>query len=213
MCLLFQQKYNKTVQVQVNIIPRQPGKELSVTARESFFQKSWTFGLGQAFWAENFWGIKGIFSLTISTYFGTVVWVPCPCFPLFNRYFYKKTKPLYPTSKYLFGNGIWLWATNNLRFSLCVFVFRALNYQNSLDTKFQTNQRANPSHTQSFTIQFIFLKVILYVYHHKKERDTYLNIQKCFQANSICSSKIVEVYTIFVETEARVSTVTSCLFE
>ena len=30
MCLLLQQKYNKTVQVQVTIIPRQPGKELSV---------------------------------------------------------------------------------------------------------------------------------------------------------------------------------------
>jgi hypothetical protein len=29
-CLLLQQKYNKTVQVQVTIIPRQPGKELSV---------------------------------------------------------------------------------------------------------------------------------------------------------------------------------------
>ena len=30
-CLLLQQKYNKTVQVQVTIIPRQPGKELSVS--------------------------------------------------------------------------------------------------------------------------------------------------------------------------------------
>ena len=30
MCLLSQEKYNKTVQVQVTIIPRQPGKELSV---------------------------------------------------------------------------------------------------------------------------------------------------------------------------------------
>ena len=29
-CLLLQQKYNKTVQVQVTIIPRQPGKEWSV---------------------------------------------------------------------------------------------------------------------------------------------------------------------------------------
>ena len=29
-CFLLQQKYNKTVQVQVTIIPRQPGKELSV---------------------------------------------------------------------------------------------------------------------------------------------------------------------------------------
>ena len=29
-CLLSQKKYSKTVQVQVTIIPRQPGKELSV---------------------------------------------------------------------------------------------------------------------------------------------------------------------------------------
>ena len=33
-CLLLQQKYNKTVQVQVTIIPRQPGKELSVTVND-----------------------------------------------------------------------------------------------------------------------------------------------------------------------------------
>jgi hypothetical protein len=31
MCILLQQKYNKTLQVQVTIIPRQPGKELSVS--------------------------------------------------------------------------------------------------------------------------------------------------------------------------------------
>ena len=37
-----------------------------------------------------------------------VQWVPCPCFPLFNPYFYKKTKPLYPTSQ-LF---IWEWDLN-----------------------------------------------------------------------------------------------------
>ena len=31
------------------------------TSRESFFRKSQTFGLGQTNWAENFWGIWGIF--------------------------------------------------------------------------------------------------------------------------------------------------------
>ena len=51
----------------------------------SFFQKSRTFGLGQTFWAETFWGIWGIFGRTISTHFGTV----SLCFPLFNHYFYK----------------------------------------------------------------------------------------------------------------------------
>ena len=42
--------------------------------------------------------------------------------PLFNHYFYKKTKPLYPTPKYLFGSGIWIWAAKNLKFSLRVSV-------------------------------------------------------------------------------------------
>ena len=41
-------------------------------------------------------------------------WVPCPCFPLINHYYYKKSKTLYPNPKYLFGIGIWIWATKNL---------------------------------------------------------------------------------------------------
>ena len=42
MCLLSQQKYNKTVQVPVTRIPRQPGKELSVIRDETglFFGNS-----------------------------------------------------------------------------------------------------------------------------------------------------------------------------
>ena len=42
-----------------------------------------------------------------------VLWVPCPCFSLFNHYFYKKTKPLYPYLKYLFGIGILIWPAKN----------------------------------------------------------------------------------------------------
>ena len=38
-----------------------------------------------------------------------VLWVPCPCFPLFLQ----KTKPLNPHPKYLFGFGIWIWAAKN----------------------------------------------------------------------------------------------------
>ena len=44
--------------------------------------------------------------------------VPSPCFPLINHYFYKKTKPLYPNPKYLFGIGVWIWAAKNLGFSV-----------------------------------------------------------------------------------------------
>ena len=47
---------------------------------------------------------------------------------------------------------VWDWDEKGLHWASIV---RALNYQNSLDTKFQTNQWANPSHTQSFIIQFL----------------------------------------------------------
>ena len=41
--------------------------------------------------------------------------VPCPCFPLFNHYFYNKlSKPLYSHLKYLFGIGIGIWACKEL---------------------------------------------------------------------------------------------------
>ena len=70
----------------------------------------------------------GVFSDGLSTPI-LVLWVPCPCFPLFNHYFYKKTKPLYLTTKYLFGSGIWIWAAKNLRFSLRVSVVRAMNHR------------------------------------------------------------------------------------
>ena len=59
-------------------------------AERAFFRKSQTFWLGQTNWAVNFGAIWGIFDQTISTHFGTVSPVPCPCFPSFNHYFYKK---------------------------------------------------------------------------------------------------------------------------
>ena len=40
--------------------------------QRAFFQKIWTFGLGQTFWPEIFLGIWGIFGRTISTHFGIV---------------------------------------------------------------------------------------------------------------------------------------------
>ena len=52
-----------------------------------FFLKSRTLGLGQTNYADKFWGIWGICGQTVSTHFGKV---PCPCFPLFNHYFFKK---------------------------------------------------------------------------------------------------------------------------
>ena len=72
------------------------------TPNETFFH--WNpelLGLGR----QIGWGIWGIFGLTVLAPI-LVQWVPCPCFPLFH---YKKTKPLYPHPKYLFGIGIWIW--------------------------------------------------------------------------------------------------------
>ena len=62
-------------------------------------------------WADKFWGIWGTFGRTISTHFGTVS--PLSMFSIIQPLFLQKTKPLYPHPKYLFGIGIWIWATKN----------------------------------------------------------------------------------------------------
>ena len=89
------------------------------TQRELLFKNLKLLGLSRHFGLKSF----GVFSARLSASI-LVLWVPCPCFLLFNHYFYKKTKPLYPTAKYLFGIGIWIWiwiwAAKNLRFSLRV---------------------------------------------------------------------------------------------
>ena len=72
----------------------------------AFFRKSQTFGLGQTNWADKFWGIWGISGQTISTHFSTVS--PLYMFSIIQPLFLHKTKPLY-----LFGIGVWIWATNN----------------------------------------------------------------------------------------------------
>jgi hypothetical protein len=51
-------------------------------------------------WADNFWGIWGIFEQFISTHFGTV-----SMFSNNEALCLQKTKPLYPNPKYLFGIG------------------------------------------------------------------------------------------------------------
>ena len=78
-----------------------------------FFIKSQTFGLGQTIWADNLWGIWGIFGQFIITHFGTVS--PLSMFSNNQPLFLQKTKPLYPNPKYLFGIGIriWIWTRKN----------------------------------------------------------------------------------------------------
>ena len=79
------------------------------TPNKAFFH--WNpelLGLGRQIGQINS-GAFGVFSAKLSAPI-LVQWVSCPCFPLFKNYFYKKTKPLYPHPKYLFGIGIWVWA-------------------------------------------------------------------------------------------------------
>ena len=76
-----------------------------------FSLKSQTFGLGQTNWADNLWGISGIFGQTIRTHFGIVS--PLSMFSIIQPLFLQKTKPLYPHPKYLFGIGILIWAAKN----------------------------------------------------------------------------------------------------
>ena len=86
--------------------------------RELFFQRSWTFGLGQKY-----------FEARLSAPI-LVLWVLCPCFQLFNHYFYKKLSLyIYPTFKW---SGIRIWATKNLRFSFRVSLVRVLDHYNHL---------------------------------------------------------------------------------
>ena len=69
-----------------------------------FLLKSRTFGLGQTNWADKVWDMLGILGRTISIHFGTVS--PLSMFFIIQPLFLQKTKPLYPTPKYLFGSGI-----------------------------------------------------------------------------------------------------------
>ena len=72
--------------------------------RSLFSLKYQTFGLGQAIWADKFWGIWGIYGQFISTNFATVS--PLSIFPINQPLFLQKNKPLHPNPKYIFGIGI-----------------------------------------------------------------------------------------------------------
>ena len=58
------------------------------TQRELFFKNLELLGLGRYFGLK-FFEAFGVFSTGLSAPI-LVLWVPCPCFPLFNHYFYKK---------------------------------------------------------------------------------------------------------------------------
>ena len=74
------------------------------TQRELFSKNLKLLGLGRDFGLKIFEAF-GVFLAGLSAPI-LVLWVPCPCFPLFNHYFYKKI----------------IWAAKNFRFSLHVSV-------------------------------------------------------------------------------------------
>ena len=68
-------------------------------------------------WAGKIWGF-GVFLAELSAPI-LVQWVPCPCFSLFNHYFYKKTKTFYihiPNSYLGFRFEFWPQRIRNLTF-------------------------------------------------------------------------------------------------
>ena len=69
-------------------------------SRASFFWKSPLFWLGQANWAENLRGIRGIFSQFNSTHFG-ILCFPCKCFFIDQESFLQK-KNTYISKSYIF---------------------------------------------------------------------------------------------------------------
>ena len=80
---------------------------LPLQKTKPLYQNPNSLGFSRQFGQINFWAF-GVFSADLSAPI-LVLWFPCPCFPLINQYFYKKTKSLYPHPKYLFGIGIWIW--------------------------------------------------------------------------------------------------------
>ena len=117
---------------------------------EKAFFKNFELGLGRHF-RLTFFEAFLISSAGLSAPI-LVLWGPC--FPLFIHYFYKKLqkpKPLHPTPKYLFGNGIWIWAAKNLRFSLRVFVVCDSNhsFRLSTDNETKTNYYLGPILTKN----------------------------------------------------------------
>ena len=75
------------------------------TPRESFFfENPKLLGLGRQI-GPKFFGAFGVFSADLSAPI-LVLWVPCPCFPLINHYFYKKLSLYIQFPKIYLGVGV-----------------------------------------------------------------------------------------------------------
>ena len=90
----------------------------------AFFKNFELFGLGGHFGLKLFEAF-GVFCAGLSALF-IVLWVPCPRFPLFKNYFYKKLS--------LYIQGIWVWAAKILICSFRVSVVRGFVLSQALHT-------------------------------------------------------------------------------
>ena len=71
------------------------------TPNEAFFHWNYNFWWLSRQFGQIHFGAFGVFSADLSAPI-LVLWVPCPCFPLINHYFYKKP------SLYIFIQNIYL---------------------------------------------------------------------------------------------------------
>ena len=70
------------------LLPPSPKARTTDTQRELFIKNLELLGLGRHFGLK-FFEALGYFWLDYQASI-LVLWVPCPCFPIFNHYFYKK---------------------------------------------------------------------------------------------------------------------------
>ena len=130
----------------------------------------------ETFWAsaDKFGRWIGIFLAKLSALI-LVQWIPCPFFSIIQPLFLQKTKPLYPSTKYLFWIVIWIWATKNLELSHHMSVFRGLNHPPQLlnhDGSLQPsgnlvrhNLLEAPKKMQQISFCYNLLSVLLVLYH------------------------------------------------
>ena len=105
-----------------------------------------------------------------------VQWVLCPCLPLINHYFYKKS--LYP--KYLFGIRIWIWAAKNEGFSHRVSVVRVWeSTSNTCILMFLFIDNARQMFCLCQWVKIIFEEVSFFQNPQLKQNDMKLKKRSC----------------------------------
>ena len=116
-----QYKFSSRTAWRVSSASRTTDAQLSL-----FSSKSQTFGLGQTNWSSTFWGIMGISGQLSACIL--VLWVPYPCFPSINHYFYKKLSLYIHIPNMYLGLGFEFGPQRIFEFSHCVSIVRDLHH-------------------------------------------------------------------------------------